>query len=259
MPSERRKRIREYIESQGETSIEELMELCCGCSCMTLWRDLKKLEDEGMIRRTRGGAIAIRLVQTEGEDLYLHRSLAYLQAKKIIAHLASEYVQPGHSIFLDAGSTIMSVVQLLPDQYYNIVTSGTNIASELSKRSKCNVTLVGGQVSENTFSCSGPQAEAFLDGVNIDIAIMSTSGYSLNNGFTSGLFNEHQLKRKVIEKAKRVVMLMDMSKINHSMPFTFATLQDIDVLICDASLPEDILSEVERYGVKVCTGTKELE
>ena len=259
MPSDRRKRIREYIESQGEASIEELIELCYGCSSMTLWRDLKKLEDEGAIRRKRGGAIAMRLVQNEGESIYAQRSLVNPLSKKIIAHLATEYVQSGCSIFLDAGSTIMAVIQLLPDQYYNIITSGTNIASELSQRSKCNVTLVGGQVSGNTFSCSGPQAESFLDGVNIDTAIMSTSGYSLYNGFTSGHFNEHHLKQKVIEKAKLVVMLMDMSKINHSMPFTFATLQDIDVLICDVPLPDDILAEAERCGVKVCTGEKDME
>jgi len=257
--NERIKRLRQYIELHGEASIEELMKLCSGCSSMTLWRDLKKLEDEGAIRRKRGGAIALRLIETEEETMYSYRSQINPNAKKIIADLASEYIQPGCSIYLDAGSTIMAVAQLLPDKYYNIVTSATNIATELSQRSKCNVTIVGGQVNGCTFSCSGLQAEAFINGVNIDIAIMATSGFSLRNGFTSGHFNEHQLKRKVIEKAKRVVMLMDMSKLNKSMPFTFAALQNIDVLICDAPLPGDVMTEAKRYGVKVCTGEKDMK
>ncbi len=259
MPNERRARIREFIESHGEASMEELAGLCSGCSSMTLWRDLKKLEDAGAIRRKRNGAIAMRLVQTEGEGIYAQRALTNQQAKNEIAGLALEYVQSGHSVFLDAGSTTMALVKQLPDRYYNILTSGTNISSELSQRSKCTVSIVGGQVNGNTLSCSGPQAEVFIDGVNIDIAIMATSGYSLNNGFTSGSFSEHQLKRKVIKKAKRVVMLMDHSKIDHSMPYTFATLQDIDVLISDAPLPPEIRAEAERCGVLVSTGDRVIQ
>ena len=258
MPNERRARIREYIESHGEASMEELAELCSDCSSMTLWRDLKKLEDEGAIRRKRNGAIAMRLVQIEGEGLYAQLALANQQAKNIIANLALPYVQSRHSVFLDAGSTIMAVVKQLPDEYYSILTSGTNISSELSQRSKCNVSIVGGQVNGNTLSCSGPQAEVFIEGVNIDIAIMATSGYSLNSGFTSGSFSEHQLKRKVIKKAKRVIMLMDHSKLDHSMPYTFGTLQDIDVLITDVSLPQEIHAEAERCGVTIINGNGEL-
>ena len=254
MLNERRKLISEYIEAHGEANNEDLMKLCSGCSAMTLWRDLKKLDEEGLIRRKRGGAISIRLVNVQGEDVYAQRELVNPRSKKIIAKMASEYVKFESSIFLDAGSTIMSIAKQMPDQHYNIVTSGTNIATELSRRSKCNVTLIGGQVNGNTLSCSGPQAEAFLDSLNIDTAIMATSGFSLDNGFTSGSFNEHQLKRKVIEKARQVIMLMDLSKIDHSMPYTFATLQDIHVLICDAPLPDEVRKEAERFGVEVLTG-----
>ncbi len=254
MPTERRRSIREYIEAHGEANLDELMQLCNGCTSMTLWRDLKKLEDEGAIRRKRGGAIAVRLVQTEAESLYEQRSVVNPKAKRIIAQSAVQYVHQSDSVYLDAGSTIMALVHMLPDQYYNIITSGTNIASELSQKSKCNVTIVGGQVNGNTISCSGPQAEAFLDGVNIDIAIMVTSGFSLQSGFTSSHFSEHQLKRKVIKKAKRIIMLMDDSKLNRNMPFTFAALQDIDVLICNEPLPEEIMSFAKRNGVRVITG-----
>ena len=82
-----------------------------------------------------------------------------------------------------------------------------------------------------TLSCSGPQAEQMLDGMNIDVAIMAASGYSFNGGFTSGSLQEAQLKQRVIRKAACTMMLMDCGKIGRSHPFTFASLDDVDVLV----------------------------
>lgn len=253
MSNERRTRIREYILKRGEASISELASLCGDCSAMTLWRDLNKLEQDGFIRRTRGGAIAVSRLQPGSEGLYSQRALTNIQAKDRIAQAALDYIRPSHSIYFDAGSTIMSLAKLLPDEHYTIITSGANIATELSQRSLFNVTLIGGQINSNTLSCSGPQAEAFLDAINIEIAVMATSGYSVTNGFTSGIFSEQRLKKKVIEKAQQVIMLMDSSKLDRSLPYTFATMKDVDILICDFALPEAARAETERAGVRVIT------
>ncbi|OQB23627.1 MAG: Glucitol operon repressor [Firmicutes bacterium ADurb.Bin182] len=254
MASERRTKIREYIQKHGEASIAELSSLCGGYSSMTLWRDLKKLEQEGFIRRTRGGAISVHRVQSGPEGLYSQRALSNTQAKSLIAKAALGFIKPSHSIYFDAGSTIMELVKILPDEHFTIITSGANIATELSQRSLFNVTLIGGQINSNTLSCSGPQAEAFLDAINIEIAVMATSGYSVSNGFTSGIFSEQQLKRKVIEKAKQVIMLMDNTKLDRSLPYTFADMQDIDVLICDSALPGSVQNEAEKCDVQVIVG-----
>ena len=80
---------------------------------------------------------------------------------------------------------------------------------------------------------------------------MSPSGFSLRTGFTSGSQSESLLKRAVIAKAAKVVMLMDNSKIGRSLPFTFANLSDIDLLICDSPLPHDVAAELSAQGVEV--------
>ena len=251
MLNERRAQIRDYIDIHGEATVAELLELCGGCSSMTLWRDLNYLEQEGSIRRTRGGAISMRSIQPDIEGLYSQRAQEHTAEKRSIARAAVQFVQTSHAIYMDAGSTLMCVAKLLPDQHFTIITSGANIAIELSQRRSCNVISVGGQISGNTLSFSGPQAESFLDQVNIDTALMATSGYSLTGGFTSGSFSERQLKRKVIEKASRVIMLMDHSKLGRSLPFTFATLADIHALVTDAKPPIDLLQEAEKHGVQV--------
>ena len=187
--------VRKYIENHGEATVETLTELL-GCSKMTVWRYLKQLEDEGSIRRVRNGAIATSLAgDTEG--LYSQRMHENADAKLSIARAAIPYLVPNTSIFLDAGTTVMSLVRQLPNQHYTIVTSGANIAIELSQRSRSTVSCVGGQISSSTLSLSGPQAEAFLATVNIDTAVLAATGYSAGAGFTVGSYTENSLLRHI--------------------------------------------------------------
>ena len=183
------------------------------------------------------------------EGVYSKRARENTRQKIAIAKAALSLIHPGHAVYLDAGSTLMTVANHINNDRYTIVTSGANIAIELSQRHTCDVLLTGGQISENTLSCSGAQAELFISSINIDLALMSPSGFSLRNGFTSGSLSESMLKRAVIAKAAKVVMLMDASKLGRSLPFTFATLADIDMLICDSPLPADVATEVKAHGV----------
>lgn len=250
MARQRIEDVRKYIDLHGEASVEDLVELCGGCSKMTIWRYLQRLEEEGAIRRIRGGAISNN-VRGDIEGLYSQRMYENTEAKRRIAGAALPYLEPLCSIFLDAGSTIMSMVKQLPNLRYTIITSGTNIAIELSQRYDMSVSCVGGQISGSTLSLSGPQAEAFLDTVNIDTAVLSASGYSQKGGFSIGSYTESLLKRRAIEKAGRVILLMDRSKLERTLPFTFASLADIHVLICDGPLPEALLAEAREQGVEV--------
>lgn len=250
MHKERIQRLRAYIDAHGEATVAELTEVAGACSNMTLWRDLNKLEQEGFLRRTRGGVVAMRFLQPDVEGLYSQRAMENIAGKQAIARAAAARIRPNTALYLDAGSTVMQVAKLLPDEHLTIVTSGANIAIELCRRPRCNVFCVGGQVSANTLSCSGEQAENYLDSLNIDTALMATSGFSPASGFSSGSLNESRLKRKVVEKAAHTLMLMDSSKLDRSLTFTFATLADVDALICDAPLPEAVMAEMAAAGTE---------
>lgn len=252
MMNERIARVRDYIQSRGEVSVSELQSLYEGYSSMTIWRDLKQLEEHGYIRRVHGGVISMQTAALQIEGVYSKRARENTRQKIAIAKAALSLIRPGHAVYLDAGSTLMTLANHLGNDRYTIITSGANIAIELSQRHTCDVLLTGGQISENTLSCSGAQAEAFISSINIDLALMSPSGFSLRTGFTSGSQSESLLKRAVIAKAAKVVMLMDNSKIGRSLPFTFAALSDIDQLICDSALPADVTAELKAQGVE-CT------
>ena len=248
---ERRNTIRDYILKQGEVTIEELLTLFPERSAMTIRRDLDYLEEQNYIIRTHGGAKANIIAHLITEDYYADRLSSHLAEKEEIAATALLLFQEQRAVYIDSGTTAMKLAQILPDKYYTIITADPNIAIELaSKRKLPAVTLLGGQLSTKTLSISGAMTSELLDNINIDTAFMCTSGFSLSAGFTSGNSQESMLKRQVIKKARKIVMLMDSSKIGKDMPHTFARLEDIHILISD-QLPEDIYAACEELQIEL--------
>jgi len=249
----RQKRILRLIEQKGEIQLQQLKDLFPEVSMMTLRRDLISLENEGHLIRTYGGAVSVKKVSDLNgeEDAYSMRAQENVEAKMEIAEKALPLVEKGRSIYFDAGSTLMCLAKILPDDSYSIVTSSANISLELVKKLRTSVVALGGLVNRNTLSMSGPNALSLLDTINIDLAFMAASGFSIDNGFTISNIYECELKRKVIKRAKKVIMLMDTSKINKDLAFTFANLEDINVWVCDANLPPEIEAEAKKYNVEI--------
>jgi DeoR/GlpR family transcriptional regulator of sugar metabolism len=92
---------------------------------------------------------------------------------------------------------------------------------------------------------------SMLDFINVDIAFMAASGYSLDNGFTVSNYFECELKKAVIKKAKKVIMMADSSKFTKVLAFTFGDLSDLDVLICEKKLPDPIIKKAIEAGVEI--------
>lgn len=253
MNNERQKKILRLIEQKGEIQLQQLKELFPEVSMMTLRRDLISLENEGHLIRTYGGAVSVKRVSDLNgeEDAYSRRAHENVEAKMKIAEKALPLVEKGRSIYFDAGSTLMCLAKILPDDSFSIVTSSANISLELIKKQGTSVVVLGGLLNRNTLSMSGPNAISLLDNINIDLAFMSASGFSIENGFTISNMYECELKRKVIKRAKKVIMLMDTSKINKDLAFTFANLEDISVWVCETDLPPEVEAEAKKYKVQI--------
>jgi len=249
--SDRRERILKYIKDCGQASLKELTELCPDVSDMTLRRDMAFLEEKGQIIRTRGGAVAASRAGVNSEDLYSRRAVLHTHQKQEIAVKALSLAQPSCAMYLDSGSTVLQFVKALPDDNYYIITADPNIALEAARRAKTTVTLVGGNLNHSTLCASGVHSVNFVNGINIDIAFMSASGFNIQTGFTSGAFSECELKAAVMEKARTRIMLMDSSKLAKRMPFTFARLSDIDVLISDSGLDKEVAALAHNEKVQV--------
>ncbi|MHB1484680.1 MAG: DeoR/GlpR family DNA-binding transcription regulator [Saccharofermentanales bacterium] len=251
MSTNRREVINLYIQSKGEVRLLELENLLPDISSMTIRRDLENLEQRGEIVRTRGGAKSISHLSMLKEAAYTQRVGENTEAKMIIAEKATKFVTVGRSLYIDAGTTGMYFAQKLNDDNLFVLTSAPNIAMELIKNHNIKVSLTGGQLNRDTLSLSGYNAAEYIKTINIDIAFMAASAFSLNSGFTCGDYFEAEIKRLIIKKAQTTVMLMDASKVECGMPYTFAKLTDVDILITDTPLAANYLKAAKQARVTV--------
>ncbi len=252
---DRRKLIYDLIEQKGEVTIHELESLFPDVSSMTLRRDLDFLENEHKLVKIKGGAMSLshlsRTVLENAEGDYAQRELLNATGKRQIAEKAAPFVEAGRSIFIDAGSTMMQLARLLRSGRFSVVTNGVNVSLELAKNKSATVNLVGGELNRNNLCVSGAGALEHLRNINIDIAFMAASGYTTEDGFTNGSYYEYELKRHVVQKAKKTIVLMDSTKMGKTMTYTFCRPEDVDILILD-SRPDAALSKVAKAcGMKI--------
>lgn len=246
----RREKVLTLLRENGTVMLKELEKLFPEVSSMTLRRDLEYFENLGEAVRIRGGARYIRTIG-EQEDVYALRASKNQDAKTKIANLALKFIEPRRSVFIDAGSTGMFLARNLPDLNFSVATSGINVAMELSKRYKPSVTILGGLINRNNLAASGNQSSQIINSLNIDTALIVGSAFSAKNGFTVGKYEEGVLKNGIMAKADKRIMLIDNSKFGKSMPFTFAHMENVDILITDRRPPDDITELAEQAQVKV--------
>lgn len=251
MKNTRLEQIREYIEKHGKATYQELQELLPNVSNMTIRRDLSLLEEENVVIRIRNGAYSVDEISKKTEEQFIHRFSYNVNEKKEIAEKTIKFLDTDTCIFIDSGSTTLYFAKELPNENYYIVTNAINVATELMRKNLPTVTLLGGDVSRNNLVTVGASTLDFLRRINIETAVMTTTGFSLENGFSCGAQGEADIKSAVIAKARKVVMLLDSSKVNKNLPYTFADIQDVDCLVVDKNFPKSVKDELEKLNIKV--------
>ena len=251
MYNERRERIRALLTDKSFISIKELQAMFPDVSGMTLRRDIEFFESQGEAIKVRGGARSMKFITTSTDDAITTRMQENVASKEKIARRAADFLETGRSIFIDSGSTLQRIVPYVPNERFTFTTTNPMAALELCKIGLPAVNIVGGKLDRDYQTVTGMHAMRFLSDINIDIAFLSPSGLSLKSGFTGGNYSECELKRVVVDKARLVVLLLDASKIDKSLPYTFCHLDQVHIIITDAPLPEDLANEAARLGVRV--------
>lgn len=242
----RQAQIRDYIEKNNVVSIKELQELCPDVSLMTIHRDLDALVKTGAIIKVRGGARSVKHKGDIGFDVRLQENIA---GKMVVAKKALELIKPGSSVFLDASTTNLMLARILPDIDLNIFTTGPNIAIELCRLQRPNITQCCGTMNRKNMAVYGQNTLELLDKINFDLAFIGVSGCNADAGFTCGTESDMVIKRLLIRKSRCSVVMCDSSKFSRLMPYTFATFADVNYLVCDDSVPKTVEHAAKTAGV----------
>lgn len=244
--------LKEFIDKNGKVSLHELECAFPNVSSMTLRRDLTRLEEANAVLKIPGGAISVdSVIKTKEADFA--KRINFNTAEKLeIAEKAVKLVERKSCIFIDGGSTTTYFARALPDDNFYVLTNAMSIAETILVKDKPTVSLLGGDLKKNNFITVGQTCLDFIDKVNIQTAVMTATGFIKDvGGFTCGNQAEADVKRKVIEKADNVILLLDSSKVNKKTPYTFATLKDVNCMVVDSNFSRELKQSIEDVGVKV--------
>ncbi|MCS6880834.1 MAG: DeoR/GlpR family DNA-binding transcription regulator [Oscillochloridaceae bacterium] len=246
---DRRSRIAALVRQRGSVRVQELAELF-QVSPVTIRSDLAHLEQEGLLVRDRGGAVAP--ATRSALIAFDQRATMNRAAKQRIGCVAASLVAPGDAILMDAGTTVVEMVPHLPRSGpLTVVTNALNVALELRSLPEARVILLGGTVNYATFGTLGPLAEQALEGMAVTRLFLAAETVDLAAGVTDSTIEIAQIKRAMVRAARQIVLLADSSKWGRTGFIKVAPLNAIHTVVTDAGLPEDARAALERLGVRV--------
>ena len=214
----------------------------------TIRRDFEKLEAEGIIQRTHGGAV--RLESDRREFSSGERALQHAPQKRLIARAAAKHLRPGQTVYFDASTTVLELVRTLPEMPLTVVTNSIENALALGDKRDVSCVLVGGGMHPGSLSCTGWAAEKALEIYHLDAAFLSCRGIDPERGFSDASEGQARLKHAVVERAAETFLLADVSKCGVTSSYFFAEGADIDLWIADECPPEHVAASLAARGVR---------
>lgn len=247
--TQRREAILQLLTRQGTVQVTDLVQEF-EVSAVTIRSDLSALEAQGLASRSHGGATLTRTPPPE-QSIRQKDAINHLQKERIGA-LAATLVEEGDNIIIDSGSTTISLArQLREANGVTVMTNGLNIAWELADAPGVELILTGGLLRKQSLSIQGSQAEATLQAYNFDKLFLGVDGCDLQFGVTTHHEAEASLNHKMVERAKKIIVLTDASKFGRVSLHRIVQLDRVHTIITDASISPEYREGLQRLGIEL--------
>lgn len=230
---QRSEKILEILEEKGIVYVNDLVQLF-NVSDVTIRKDLNKLQKQGTITKTHGGAVLNKEVPTI-IPTEINSTSDILTKKDRLAEAAYNYIQKGDTIFLGSGYTCSSLAKHIKrSDDISVITN--NLEAALILKEKCKtLILIGGEVvvyGNYAFTTSN-QINEYLKAFNINMAITSCSGFDKNFGISVSTEVSHKIIEAVIKNAFSWYLLVDESKFDHVSPYKVSDISRVDTILTD--------------------------
>jgi DeoR family transcriptional regulator, aga operon transcriptional repressor len=240
------------LERLGQSGSVAVVDLSAElqASPASIRRDLQTLEEQQLLKRTHGGAVAAEVIY---ELPVRYRAGRHQPEKRRIAEAAAALVDDTvHSVGLNGGTTLTGLARLLATgRPLKVVTNALNIAGDLSVRPSIDLVVTGGGLRPESYELVGPIADRTLSGISLDLVFLGVDGIDATGGITTHDEVEAQTDHFLIQTTRRVVVLADGSKVGKRAFSRIADLGEVSALITDDGADPEGLDLIREAGVTV--------
>ena len=228
---QRQKYIAEILKIKGSVSTNELVEKL-GVSKMTIGRDLKILETQGIAELFHG----VAMYKDSGilEYPILVKQDLFVKEKQQIAKAAAKNVVSGSSIFIGAGTTALAAsLELLAKKDCVFYTNSLSVLNYFSKVNNLNFYIIPGKYRSMSDGFLGIESAEYVTNLCFDYSFIGTEGVSQNGCVSVHSANDALTKKMVVQHSKHATLIFDHSKVGKRMLHSFGKVGDFDRIITD--------------------------
>lgn len=240
------------LHQKERVGVSELSALL-GTSGVTIRADLAELESRGLLRRVRGGATRPLLPFTETplEESSRHHAAA----KRRIGQAAAALIRNNDTVFLDVGSTTTEIARHLPLTLsaVTVITNGLNIALELERVPNVRIVVTGGSLRRLQHSLVSPYGLDLLSRFRPDKFFLGCNGIDAVQGVTNSNLEEAEVKTRMVEFAREVIVVADHSKLGQVTAAAVTPVSRVHTLITDGRASAAQLAPLREAGLTVVT------
>ncbi|MBF4692564.1 DeoR/GlpR family DNA-binding transcription regulator [Fusibacter ferrireducens] len=247
---ERKREILRILNEKGKVRNFNLSQIF-SVSEPTIRKDISELDEQKLLIRTHGGALAINANQDE--PTFVEKKDKYHKEKDFIGRLAASLIKDHDIVILDSGTTTVEIAKHITAKHITVITNSLNVAQSLENKNDIELIVTGGIMRWNTMAMVGPMTEKALTGIHADIAFVGTNGIS-EKGFSTPNLIESETKSMMLGKATKKFIVSDSSKIGKTNLSIFASLSDVDGIITDVGIDENFIDYFESMDVDVLMG-----
>ncbi|WP_257232622.1 DeoR/GlpR family DNA-binding transcription regulator [Streptomyces sp. Rer75] len=229
--------ILEMVRANGAVSLRELARVV-QTSEVTVRRDVRALEAEGLLDRRHGGAVLPGgFTRESGFPQKSHLATA---EKTAIADLAAGFVEEGEAVVVGAGTTTQELARRLARvPGLTVVTNSLLVAQALAHANRVEVVMTGGTLRGSNYALVGSGAEQSLQGLRVSRAFLSGSGLTAERGLSTSNMLSASVDRALVQAAAEVVVLADHTKLGTDTMFQTVPTDVITRLVTDEPPAQD--------------------
>ncbi|WP_297337450.1 DeoR/GlpR family DNA-binding transcription regulator [Algoriphagus sp.] len=247
--AERHRYILDQLAKTGMVTVSDLAKEL-NVTMVTVRKDLKLLEDKGLLFRSHGSATSVSPYVSDRSVQV--KKLEQVEEKRKIAQKALDFLEPNEAIIIGSGTTVGAFAQAIPRNYpLTVLTSAMNVALALIDTTELELVQLGGVVRKSSSSAVGYFAEEMLKSFACSKLFLSVDGISLEHGLTTSNMMEAHLNVEMIRSVQKTIVLADSQKFGKKGFGKICELEDIDVIITDLGIPEIYREKLEEKGIEV--------